>query len=239
LNEENKQLVTKIESLTNENTNITEKVNSLSRELYMANEKLKELNEEKLKNLDQNLKFENKNNNGNAFDLGNQDFKITNSGGTNMIKFPNNKITGYANINNIDESELNESDFQNSNKRMKEITKVNFGMTDHNRENQLYKESGGFRINNEDNKHDDLFQMTNRISSVDKDKGILKKMNTSGNNFSKNNSNINSNINSNLNYNTNSKNNFDESQTDTLLNFENRSNSHVIFINMKIMFNSF
>ena len=194
----------------------------MTRELYLANEKLKEITDDKFKNFDHNIKLTNKNN-GNAFDSDTQDFKSTHSGGNNAIKFPNKKIAGYANIKNIDESELNESDYRNSNNKLSEYKKINIGMTDHKRENELYVESGGFRNKIGDNKHDDLLKNTNRIGSVDKDKSKANNMITSGNNFNKINSNNTSN------YNVNSKNNFNDSQAETLLNFENRSNSHVIF----------
>lgn len=222
LTEENKQLLAKIEALSDENSNLNDKVNSLNRELYLANEKIKELSDEKIKNFNQNLKSTNKNN-VNAFDSDTQELKSTHSGGTNAIKFPNNKIAGYANIKNIDESELNESDYHNSSKKMSEFNKINVGMTDLKRENELYMETGGFRTKTGDNKNDDLFKMTKRINSVDREKNIANQMNNSGTNFSKINSNNTSK------HNINSKNTINDSHTDTLLNYENRSNSHVIF----------
>ncbi len=227
LSEENKQLVSKIEDLTNENSKLNDKATSLSRELFLANERIKELTDDRLKRYDNNSKSTNKNN-GNAFDSDTQEFKSTHSGGNNAIKFPNNKVAGYANIKNIDESELNESDYQHSNKKLSESNKINMGITDLKRENELYTESGGFGNNNGDNyknnKHDDLYKMNYRISSADKDKGKpTNYMNTSGTNFAK----INSNNASSFSINKN--NNFNDSHTETLVNFENRSNSHVIF----------
>lgn len=208
----------------------------MSRELFLADEKIKEITVEKFKNLENhnNIKSTIKNN-GTAFDSDTQDFKSTHSGGNNAIKFPNNKVAGYANIKNIDESELNESDYNYSNKKLSEPNKINNLMTDHKIENELFVESGGFRnINNGDNKRDDLFKITNRTSSVDNDKGKANNMNTSETNFSKVNSNNTSN------YNMNNKNNFHDNHSDALLNFENRSNSHVIFcISFKLLKNIF
>ena len=170
LTEENKKHLSNLDILTNENHGLTNQISSISRELYLANEKIKELSEERSK-FNSNLQSISKNN-GNNFDSDNLDLKSTNSGNTNAIKFPNNKITGYANIKNIDESELNESDYNNSNKKLSGFNNINFGITDYKRETDLYIESGGYKNNIP--KNEDLFKLNNKFNEYDKEKNNSK-----------------------------------------------------------------
>jgi len=90
---------------------------------------------------------------------------------------------------------------------------LGLGIPEYKRDANLFKETGGLGgINNN----------VGKITHIDKDKNRFMNFNNSGNNFSKVNSNNTSNII------PNSKNNFNDSNTESVINFENRSNSHVM-----------
>ncbi len=223
MTEENKKLNTKIESLNIDNEKLSDQIDNLSRELLLAKEKIKDLTEEMLKNLNNSNNMVNNYKNGKINESDNIDFKNTLSS-NNAVKFPN-KISGYANIKNIDESELNESDYNLSNKKKNSYNDRDSENSEYKNAN-LFKGSGGMgKINNNHLNYNNA----SKYNHIQQDKNRLINNNTGDNN-----SKVNSNNTSN--YIPYSKNNFNDSNTESGLNFENRSNSYVTNIRYKLIY---
>lgn len=214
LTTENKTLLDKIEALTSENRNLSNQINTISRELLIANQKVDELTKEKLKSSNINIHNNSKTYiNSNHFESDYPDIKSPNSGNTTTVKFPNNITVGLNNIKNIDESELNESDYNNP--TFNNLNYNNPIAAQQKPTIPLYIESDNYK--NEKNK-------LQQINKFDAEKNKIMVSGGVPNLRINNNSNLGIN---NSNYIINSKNNFNDSNPESLVNIENRSSSYV------------
>ena len=166
MTKENNNLYAKIEKLQFENTEISNDFNNLNKELLKANKIIKELQEEKIRTTTSTISGGYKEN--------------INNINNNAIKFPNNKSAGLNNIKNIDESEMNESEYH-----------LNSSKKDYNNYNNKIIENQDFRRNNflnerelNSNKNMNKYELNNNnFNNANKQYDIENRENNS-NNFS-------------------------------------------------------